>query len=479
VVPALPSEVETEMQNFIMRQKEAPGEEWPSAEALWPVEARTSMNPLGLPAPHRPTLTYFLTPQEERLAVAASMPQMAEIKPEPTKPGGSPRRHGRPLMKAYQYCSLQEARVALDVDKQRQVGGSSGSSTKANASGGEKSEVMSPKEMEQTITDASSPGRHLPYKPPGSAPSRRRPLRRNLHTKHGNDASREFVDSTSWSPLRGIESTCLLASLGPLQNLAQESDEKKGIALLEATLDRATPEGKTPRDMRPPSSQQDCRRRRRLSFPIKSGGGSQLTAAEISSGFANSLRQSDVKLDQGNSTFADVGAWQLKLTLETIRSMLGTDGAKSRPVSRGWSPDWTVQNSAPFRFRLPVDVLQTRNNTCDEAKPGEAHQEGEAGEVGETQDEESPPPEATKQEVSPQSLPPESKCQSQEPPNTEPTKQEVSPQKSPRRRKAWLPRLIPVRAPACSVLPKRDVVAAEEEETTALEESNQVEVAAS
>lgn len=476
VVAPFPSKVEAEMDNFMLRHKEALGEESSGAEALWPVEARASMNPLGLSSPHRPTHSFFRSRQEERLAVAASAPQGGDVSQGLAKPVRSPR---RPVHRLLHY-SLQEARVALGVDKQLQVEGSLGSSsTVAGVSG----DGMSPRTEELTNIDPdSSEGIGLPPKPPASAPGKRRPVGRRLtlRAKHGVEAHGEALDATPWSPLRGIESTArareLLAALGPLQQISMESDSKRGIALLEATLVKVTPEGKSPRDLRPPSRHNENTPRRKLTFPVKTGEEDtpqhhpELTNGKrgtvMAGAWTNNLRSSVSKVDDSSSC-SEAGAWQLKITLDTIRSMLGASDSEknSRPVSRGWSPDWTVQNSAPFKFRLPVDVLQKppRQTLCEEANLGDSQDQDE-------EDASEPEVKIPKQEL-PESEPTQQEVRFEQ----GPTKQEVAPQKSPRKHVAWLPRLRPVRAPASSILPKRPAkyIPAAETTSTTLEESCQ------
>lgn len=471
VVTPLHSKVEAEIHNFMLRYKEALGEESSGAEALWPVEARASMNPLGLSSPHRPTHSFFRTRHEERLAVAASVTQWDDVSQGSAKPVRSPRRLNHRLL----HYSLQEARVALGVDKQLQAEGSLGfSSTTAGVSG----DGMLPRHEELTNVDPdSSEAISLPPKPPPSPPTKRRPVGRKLRTTHGAESKGEALDAIPWSPLRGIESTArareLIAALGPLQKISMDSDPKSGIALLEATLDKVTPEGKSTRDLRPPSRHNENTPRRKLSFPVKTGEDTQQHHPELTNGkrgtvmpgaWSNTLRSSVWKVDD-KSSCSEAGAWQLKITLDTIRSMLGASDSEtnSRPVSRGWSPDWTVQNSAPFRFRLPVDVLQQRQTPSDEANLCESQDQDEEGDPEpevKIPQQELPEPEPTQQEVTVEQVP---------------TKQEVLPQKSPRKHVAWLPRLRPVRAPASSILPKRPAkyIAAEEITPPTLEEACQ------
>eukprot|EP00439_Symbiodinium_sp_Y106_P083050 s472_g22.t2 len=159
----LPPSIEKEINELLEKQGAADISSQDSIEQPLSNEVHTSQR-MPFAAPKRPDMVYFLTLQEQRLALAALAALAAEeqLEREPTaSPRPSRRPRAEPRYELDAHCCLQEARIASEVAWQFQKGGSSPSATTGRE---------------------SKPARNLPSVPP-----------------------LQWHEARSWSPLRGLK----------------------------------------------------------------------------------------------------------------------------------------------------------------------------------------------------------------------------------------------------------------------------------
>ncbi|CAE7589453.1 unnamed protein product [Symbiodinium sp. CCMP2592] len=161
----LPPSIEKEINELLEKQGAADISSQDSIEQPLSNEVHTSQR-MPFAAPKRPDMVYFLTLQEQRLALAAlaaeeQPPGPREPRePSPASPRPSRRPRAEPRYELDAHCCLQEARIASEVAWQFQKGGSSPSAT----------------------TRESKHARNLPSVPP-----------------------LQWHEARSWSPLRGLK----------------------------------------------------------------------------------------------------------------------------------------------------------------------------------------------------------------------------------------------------------------------------------
>mmetsp|Transcript_59034 Transcript_59034/g.104921 ORF Transcript_59034/g.104921 Transcript_59034/m.104921 type:complete len:653 (-) Transcript_59034:47-2005(-) len=360
-VPRLPSKVEKEMHRFITRHKEADDLQTSSLElGMWPCEAR-AVTADGRSSNHlkRPAVSYFLTTQEERLAIACLRAELSSA-PAPLIMR-SPRR--RPYqLKAH--CSVQEARIAKEVYGQVQEGGSSGSGTSA---------------MSADEASPSQPGR-----PP---PSPRIHILRPFSSRK--------VHAKQWARLQRLHTK--ETAMEEQEIFMSETTEELQVS--PEDNDRGHAEGNT---LHPPRMLTRERRsytkaREILNFPPDGGGvanphmniantGKSTRGTLLSSDFVGTLRQ-----NHRETITVSMQHEEMQMTLDAIRGAFKTDSDVTSPrtASQGWSPDWAVQNSQPFRFQLPVSFLKTQKavKTEEEGEDIDAESEEIGQEVAEVAEE--------------------------------------------------------------------------------------------
>lgn len=160
--PRLPPSIEKEINELLEKHGAADISSQDSTEQPLSNEVHTSQR-MPFAAPKRPDMVYFLTLQEQRLALAALAASEEQLEREPTaSPRPSRRPRGEPRYELDAHCCLQEARVASEVAWQFQNGGSTPSWTQTGRE--------------------SKPGRNVPSVPP-----------------------LQWHEARSWSPLRGLK----------------------------------------------------------------------------------------------------------------------------------------------------------------------------------------------------------------------------------------------------------------------------------
>jgi len=410
-VPRLPSKLEEEMESFIARHKTGtPTRDTPQEDdrrmEVYPVEARGRAATLPT-SPKRPDMTYFLTTQEERWALAALSSEVsieleaaAPRSPRKRRPGD--RHHDE--IKAYCSC-LQEERIFRE--SQVQSGGSSlsgaargvpetpGDGAMAEAAEGEE---------EQSISTPRAPAKPYP-RARGRRPLRSRQLRQRQGSWEGGGGCAADVEVPAWNPLRSSQ---LLAT-----------EDRKVLTLRSSDLDveeeqhgrLETPEG-TPVRPSPPGTSSSTGRssagsnltprpsgfagaspRRRLhshtrkvlKFPIKEEAHLSPEQAAAKAGdrrksLVTDLWSLSLRKNTDEHVFQKDLSWHMSSTLDTIRSLL--QSATESPVQEvkpaPCSPEWMIQNSAPMRLpsslrgRLPVAYLQRKVSSAklkEEATP--------------------------------------------------------------------------------------------------------------
>lgn len=395
----------------------------------------------------RPTLTYFLTTQEERLALAAlsSHAQGVDRQPRSLKQHRPAVRH--PGYELDAHCCLQEARIASDVDNQIQLGGSA-SSARVGVSRNASCRSLLPDGGEQVAKEDPVSTTHTP-KPPLSARSRGCPARRNQRFKPGNEVSSQVTEAAAWNPVRSMESLAEPSQRAEEAKNEDVGDAKRGVAFLEEQLKGSMVETQNTntRWTRPPPKRPETMPRIVLATMRDSN-----TYQKLQPRSSNAKAGKVSAHLEGNSALSETDALKLKDTLDTLRGLLGKDGtqsARSRPASQRWSENWAVQNSAPLSFRLPMDILQKPRGASG-AKSACSPTAGCDAEL--TRDSEAEQP-----------LEPEPPAEQQQ---SQSNASAASPRKKRKKPVAWLPPLRPVPVPAVSILlPKRGVKDADGEKT--------------
>ncbi|CAE8613508.1 unnamed protein product [Polarella glacialis] len=395
----LPRHVDDEMSTFLSRYKASAATDATAEEdsvgrqrleaPLFPCEARESFaareagNSCGVPK--RPVSTYFLTAQEERLALACFSGKDSPSDAEHSSSCSPRRKRTPPGYQLPAHCCPQEARIFSEVYRQVQRGGSSSSASPAAPISSAR--VQGPPDGQRCDQAVASEHRHprevkdlRPRPPTSQCPSwngRSRTVsprqRRKLHTAgySGLDPDIPFHAAAvaPWSPLRAGGSMAGQGQQGQLvQPVPSAFTPLKATLAANPSAVEGTPQGVgqwpssplpvpacSPRAFRRRRKYRDTRPRSVLHFPVSSGG--PLPPAHAGLGF-----------EQVESSERD---GLLRATLDSIRGLSSTlivdgplagssPGRQESPFARQagtWSTAWTVQNSVPWKFRLPIAYL--------------------------------------------------------------------------------------------------------------------------
>ncbi|CAE8650104.1 unnamed protein product [Polarella glacialis] len=395
----LPRHVDDEMSTFLSRYKASAATAATAEEdsvgrqrleaPLFPCEARESFlareagNSCGVPK--RPVSTYFLTAQEERLALACFSGKDSPSDADHSSSCSPRRKRTPPGYQLPAHCCPQEARIFSEVYRQVQRGGSSSSASPAAPISSAR--VQGPPDGQRCDQAVASEHRHprevkdlRPRPPTSQCPSwngRSRTVsprqRRKLHTAgySGLDPDIPFHAAAvaPWSPLRAGGSMAGQGQQGQLvQPVPSAFTPLKATLAANPSAVEGTPQGVgqwpssplpvpacSPRAFRRRRKYRDTRPRSVLHFPVSSGG--PLPPAHAGLGF-----------EQVGSSERD---GLLRATLDSIRGLSSTlivdgplagssPGRQESPFARQagtWSTAWTVQNSVPWKFRLPIAYL--------------------------------------------------------------------------------------------------------------------------